>query len=559
MPFKDCEEGLKSLLREVKIHQGLADRHIIQFYDTDYVIEDGERRLRLIMEYAEGGSLNMAIPRLQWGDKERITGEIAHGLSYIHSLGIIHCDVKSPNVLLTKNLEVKLCDFGSARTAADKQGSLGTEGWMAPEFLEDATTYSPESDIYALGIVMWEMASSGKSPSTRSQVLREKLDDVPHEYHRIMKACWDEDPKRRPGSKEISSLSHGPSFKEALEKLKQFSLGDDNLDRENLRVPYQHVVDPISGGATRRNFTSDVDVPEQTFLKSPGTPSNKPTVYLKLAIQYYQAGLYDHALDYARRASHYHSGGSYLMGQMYRKGDGVEMNQGEADRWDLKAAEGGFSASQNYIGLRYFQVRNYTEALRWYRKAAEQGDREGEFRLGAMHYYGHGTRKNPQEAEKWMRKAADRGFTPAATGMGIICLEQERYREAMTWCLMAREDPISEYHIGCLFRYGFDVLPNYVAAMEWFQRSAKKEYGLAESAIGWMYRNGVGVSEDLEEAEKWYRKAEEHGDLDAANELAMALSDIGAIEEGFNIGNLLEKAEEKGHPLASANILLREM
>ncbi|OAQ26829.1 kinase-like protein, partial [Linnemannia elongata AG-77] len=233
------KEGHKSILREVRIHKGLADRHIIQFYDTDYVIDGGERRLRLIMEYAEGGSLNKAIPRLQWGDKERITGEIAHGLSYIHSLGIIHCDVKSHNVLLTKNLEVKLCDFGSARTAADKQGqkrcNLGTEGWMAPEFEEDATAYSPESDIYALGIVMWEMAS-GEQPFTRSQVLKEKLDDVPYEYHRIMRACWDEDPKRRPGSREISFLSHGLSFNEALEKLRQFSLGDDNLDRENLRV-----------------------------------------------------------------------------------------------------------------------------------------------------------------------------------------------------------------------------------------------------------------------------------------------------------------------------------
>ncbi|OAQ26828.1 HCP-like protein, partial [Linnemannia elongata AG-77] len=222
---------------------------------------------------------------------------------------------------------------------------------------------------------------------------------------------------------------------------------------------------------------------------------------------------------YARQASHHHSVGSYLMGQMYRKGYGVEMNQGEADRWDLRAAEGGFSVSQHYIGLRYFQVGNYTEALRWYRKAAEQGDREGEFKLGLMHYYGYGVCKNPREAEAWMRKAADREYTPAATGMGIICLEQERYPEAMTWCLRAREDPISEYHIGCLFRYGLGVLPNYVTAMEWFQRSAEKKYSLAEYAIGWMYHNGVSVSKDLEEAKKWYRKAKEHGHLDAANDL----------------------------------------
>ncbi|KAK5797029.1 kinase-like domain-containing protein, partial [Linnemannia elongata] len=208
MPLKGSKEGNSSLSREVEIHRRLTDRHIIQFYDSEYVSEGQERRLRLVMEYAEGEGLDEAIKagKLLWCDKERIAGEIAHGLSYLHSQGIIHCDIKSKNILLTKKLEVKICDFGSAMTTQDKKDrkkcSLGTKEWMAPEFSRDHTAYSPASDIYALGVIMWEMASS-KEANDAIKVQEEKPEDVPHEYLRIMQACCDEDPNNRPGAREI--------------------------------------------------------------------------------------------------------------------------------------------------------------------------------------------------------------------------------------------------------------------------------------------------------------------------------------------------------------------
>ncbi|KAG0198793.1 hypothetical protein BGX28_007799 [Mortierella sp. GBA30] len=582
---KEIQEDSESILREVDCLKRLADRHIIQFYDTEYVTEDGLQKLVLVLEYAEGGSLNKAIPRLQWSDKERIAGEIAHGLSYIHSLGIIHCDIKGANVVLTKKLEAKLCDFGSAMTTAErleKKRSLGTKGWMAPEFLEDATAYSPESDIYALGIVMWEMASS-KEPFSRAQVLEEKLVDVPLEYYRVMQACWNEDPKRRPGVREILFFKYGYSFKEVQEMLKRLSFGDVGLDRKD-----HQILSKLVEGAGCGDADADICVNRHVELgkaypDDQGTPENSSALELGLELadddefsalelgleladddgfsakarksaQYYNSRHYDQALDYARQISH-HPAVSFLMSEMYSKGNGVEMNQGEAYKWQLKAAEGGLAISQHWVGVHFFRVGNHLEALKWYRKAAEQGNRDGEYKLGIMYYYGHGVLEDHQEGERWIRKAADQGCTVAAAGMGNIYLNQKRYAQAMSWCFKAVGNPRAEYYIGIMYRSGWGVSPHYGIAMEWFQRSAKKQFDLAAFAIAKMYHLEQGVSRDLKKAIEWYSRAKEYGDLDAENEMAIVYQEM---EHGvsYTADELLTQAEQKGHLLAKANGLL---
>ncbi|OAQ24615.1 HCP-like protein, partial [Linnemannia elongata AG-77] len=205
----------------------------------------------------------------------------------------------------------------------------------------------------------------------------------------------------------------------------------------------------------------------------------------------------------------------YLLFQMYSKGEGVEMNQGEAFRWDFRAAEAGLAISQSHVGNYFYKVRNYPRALSWFRRAAEQGDRDAECNLGIMHFYGHGVLANPEEGEKWILKAADRGDITAASMMGIIYAHQERYSEAMEYCRKAVDDRIAEYHIGCFYRYGLGILPDYSAAMEWFERSAQKEYSLAEFAIAQMFYEGHGVKRDLEKV-KDLKKIESLGNARVA-------------------------------------------
>ncbi|KAG0244417.1 hypothetical protein BGW41_007709 [Actinomortierella wolfii] len=217
--------------REIKLNSYLCHRNIIQFLGAG-VIDDTPV---MIMELAENGSLQEVIQlknstgeSQDWDIKIRIANEITSALAYLHSLGIIHRDVKSANVLLTKHLETKLCDFGHAMFTSvpdslDDKGSfggttkalVGTIRWIAPELLGTTPEYSFKSDIFALGMVMWEMAANctipyhdiPDNPCVVKYVLsggRETIpSDTPHEYRQCIKRCWDQDPSNRPYAIEM--------------------------------------------------------------------------------------------------------------------------------------------------------------------------------------------------------------------------------------------------------------------------------------------------------------------------------------------------------------------
>lgn len=80
-------------------------------------------------------------------------------MAYVHSKGLLHCDLKSPNILIDSNIEPKICDFGLALhmldcPAATSRGRIGTPQWMAPEILR-GSEYTKAADIYSFGVIMW--------------------------------------------------------------------------------------------------------------------------------------------------------------------------------------------------------------------------------------------------------------------------------------------------------------------------------------------------------------------------------------------------------------------
>ncbi|KAF9271435.1 hypothetical protein BGZ68_003637, partial [Mortierella alpina] len=138
----------KHTRQEVDIIKRLTRRNIVQFYHVHHDM--------LVMEYVEGGSLTNAILEKalkNWEVKTHIAKD----------KGIIHCDIKSSNILLTEHKEARICDFGLA-TRVGESGGGGTLQWMAPELLQNPPQYTSKSDVYALGMVMWEMASESTQP-----------------------------------------------------------------------------------------------------------------------------------------------------------------------------------------------------------------------------------------------------------------------------------------------------------------------------------------------------------------------------------------------------------
>ncbi|KAG0227184.1 hypothetical protein BGW41_003944 [Actinomortierella wolfii] len=220
--FSRSELSKGSIKKEISILQGLHHPNIIQFYDT-HTHDDGS--VFLIMDLAKKGSLRQAIKNTElvnWDTKTRIAHEIARGLEYIHSKRVIHRDLKSANVLLTEHMTVKLADFGLSEikiaTTRSTGTFTGTIGWMAPELFVPRPKYSTKSDMYAFGMVMWEMAAMNTTPFRHhcsrgvlaalvERGLREELpEETPDEYRALVTRCWDSDPEKRPEAIEVKLI-----------------------------------------------------------------------------------------------------------------------------------------------------------------------------------------------------------------------------------------------------------------------------------------------------------------------------------------------------------------
>ncbi|KAF9952696.1 hypothetical protein BGZ70_000535, partial [Mortierella alpina] len=204
--FLDCKH--KSTKQEVAIIQDLTHKNIVQFYHVHHDM--------IVMEYVEGGNLAEAIvgkSLKSWEVKTHIAKDISLGLAYLHSRGIIHCDIKSSNILLTEHKEARICDFGLAMRVGESGGG-GTLQWMAPELLLDPPQYTGKSDVYALGMVMWEMASERTQPyrghtpdgimyCIMNGILEEIPDNTPETYAACARMCWAMDPNKRPAAMEM--------------------------------------------------------------------------------------------------------------------------------------------------------------------------------------------------------------------------------------------------------------------------------------------------------------------------------------------------------------------
>jgi TonB family protein len=142
-----------------------------------------------------------------------------------------------------------------------------------------------------------------------------------------------------------------------------------------------------------------------------------------------------------------------------------------------KNAEQGNSDAQYRLALAYAQgqgvTRDYAKALEWFRKAAEQDHVNAQFTLGQMYSSGEGIPQDHAEAAKWFSKAAEQGNPGAQVSLGLIYIQ------------------------------GIGVPKDYVEAAKWFRKSAEQGNHRAQSILGSMHAEGLGVTKDYIEAYMW--------------------------------------------------------
>jgi hypothetical protein len=251
MDAADAEE----FEREVSFMRTVRHPHVVLFHGAG-VFDTGLPFL--VTEYMERGSLRKVLsdsPDIAWPQKLQFALDTARGMQHLHSLGAIHRDLKSGNLLVTQGFRIKVADFGTARLAGMSSSSsswapgppgvptspskerdnsatpmlttmVGTALWMAPEILFKQS-YTQKADVYSYAIVLFEILTqqvpwselpskfmvnrleealrSGKRPS--ASAARPEHHPEVAAFRALMERCWAQDPSARPSFDEVVQVS----------------------------------------------------------------------------------------------------------------------------------------------------------------------------------------------------------------------------------------------------------------------------------------------------------------------------------------------------------------
>ena len=226
-----------SLCLQVAVYAVLTEEPRRRFSIADpYASEDSSLKTSIVMELCDRGSLLQVRDRI-WGVMKqdyqkgllwvlKCLLEIVFGMEYLHSISIVHGDLKCANVLCSSKLMdaggfvCKISDFGLARTAKDNvelhSSSPGTALFAAPELLS-AGSLGAHSDVYSFGMVAWHLLSMGSTAAdleeyqVRYQVVEQGWrPPFPHQTPEFMQdivsRSWSNDRDQRPSFTEIRGL-----------------------------------------------------------------------------------------------------------------------------------------------------------------------------------------------------------------------------------------------------------------------------------------------------------------------------------------------------------------
>ena len=205
-------------IQEARSAARLAHPNVVNVFDQG---EDGETAY-IVMEYLPGITLRELLKdytRLTPEQALDIMDSVLAGLAAAHRAGIVHRDLKPENVMLADDGRIKLADFGLARAAsantATGQALLGTIAYLSPELVSRGTA-DARSDIYALGIMLYEMLT-GVQPYTGDAPMQiayqhanntvplpsEKIPGLPSGFDELVRWSTERDPEQRPRDAQV--------------------------------------------------------------------------------------------------------------------------------------------------------------------------------------------------------------------------------------------------------------------------------------------------------------------------------------------------------------------
>lgn len=213
------------MLAEINVMARMESPFIVKYYDS---FIEGESRVNIVMECCERGDLHKLLKKRKDPtdkQKHKYLGEnvvwnffiqICIGLHYMHANNILHRDLKTLNIFLTKDNKIRIGDLGVAKILDNLENfvtsKVGTPYYLSPEACEDRP-YNNKSDIWALGCILYELCCLCHPFEAKNQaalllkIMKGKYQSIPRIYSRqlaeLVHSCLMKDFKKRPSVQSI--------------------------------------------------------------------------------------------------------------------------------------------------------------------------------------------------------------------------------------------------------------------------------------------------------------------------------------------------------------------
>ncbi|RGB35138.1 kinase-like domain-containing protein [Rhizophagus diaphanus] len=280
-----------AFIHELKMHGRLNFcQRIIRILGIS--LDEKTKEYLLITEYADGGNLRQYLEHnfleLTWDDKIKLAYQITEGIKFLQGEKILHRDLHSGNIVIHQG-EAKIIDLGIAKSMETQtnihSGVFGVIAYIDPKRLNDYFyEYNEKSDIYSLGVLMWEI-SSGKPPYADSEsedhlkihliggYREEPIPDTPDEYLKLYKSCWDGNPDVRPTISEVFSRLVKLGRKMDIQDFQDIKCEDDDMqghqnikeiqDNNNIQCKNYNEAN-INDDADKDDDNDDLNIPDNT-------------------------------------------------------------------------------------------------------------------------------------------------------------------------------------------------------------------------------------------------------------------------------------------------------
>jgi serine/threonine protein kinase len=570
--FVRNEHIRKRFLAEARSMATMSHSNIIKVTD----LLDNIDLVAFVMEYVEGETLKDYIERkgkLKDDEVKIIFTQMLDAVGYVHKQNLIHRDIKPSNFMINKDGKVKLMDFGIAKNADASSAEytqtntgmqMGTPMYMSPEQIKSSKDVGPQTDIYSLGVVLWQLAT-GKKPYDTSAIsafdmqLKIVQEDLPH-TNSIWDACIKEATQKNTylRFKSISAFENAFSVSQNKKvdadilnsaDVTQIDSSSTISNSASFDKPSANKIDKAVNSAKHVEVNQKNRINRSTFIVI-GALLLSVIVYFSFT--YYKNSKLEDAInkynnkEYEKAYNHFNS---YLLRE-----------NSEAQYYLCRMHTYG-----EYIN------KDYEKAFTLAKASADQGNDKGINILGVLYDKGWGTEKDIKKAIEYFTKASQLGNAKGYNNLGIIYFEGREgiaidYKKAIEYSESAiyfataefekEKTGQPEWRIGKIYNTGgYGVGVDYDKAKEYFLKAIEKNNSTAGVDLGFMYEIGAGVKQDYNMAFKYYTiSANLNNPIGQSNLGLLYLQGNGCTQNDIKALELFKKSAEQDNSAGIANL-----